>query len=217
MILTHTGKLGDFIPSLVIPNYYYKHENKKTTFILSKWFKVINGLEEFLLLQDFTEKVVFDSYVPENWDMGGQPYRFKPESLNDEEYYNLGMWKFPNEYLGKVYADEHDLKCDTDISLKYLDNNFPNQFRGLNVHTYFHEERWDKDRYDVRFNELLPKSGYIPIDINKPLLFNLNLIHYSNNNYFYPNGFSVLVDICNIKCNIINSSVNGDVYYLNNK
>ena len=52
MILTHCGKFGDFIPSLVIPNYYYKNNNEKTTFILSSWFKSIKGLEEFLMLYE---------------------------------------------------------------------------------------------------------------------------------------------------------------------
>ena len=41
MIITHCGKFGDFIPSLVIPNYYYKNTNEKKTFILSSWFKSI--------------------------------------------------------------------------------------------------------------------------------------------------------------------------------
>ena len=49
MILTHAGKLGDFFPSLIISNHYYKNENEKTTFILSNWFKSIVGLEEFLM------------------------------------------------------------------------------------------------------------------------------------------------------------------------
>ena len=215
MILTHVGKFGDFIPSLTISNYYYKNNGEKTTFILSNWFKSIVGLEDFLLLQDFTEKVIFDSYVPENFNMGGQPYKFKPESLIDEVYYNLGMSGFPTRYLGQNYAEDSNLKYDTDMDLKFIDENFPIELRNLDVYSHFHEERWDKDRYEVRFTKLLPEEGYIPIDINKPLLYNLNLVHYSKNNLFYPNGFSVLVDMCKIQYKIINSSVNPNVYYLN--
>lgn len=215
MIITHVGKFGDFIPSLIIPNYYYKKGGEKTTFILSSWFKSIVGLEEFLMLQDFTEKVIFDSYVPENFSLGGQPYKFKPESLTDEKYYNLGIPGFPMTYLGYIYAEHSGLEFDTDIDLKFIDENFPMELRGLNVHTYFHEERWDKDRYDVRFNKMLPEEGYVAIDISKPLLHNLNLVHYSKKNVFYPNGFSVLVDLCKIKYGIVNSSVNPNVYYLN--
>jgi hypothetical protein len=62
---------------------------------------------------------------------------------------------------------------------------------------------------------MLPQEGYIAIDIFKPLLHNLNLVYYSKNNLFYPNGFSVLVDMCKIQYKIINSSVNPNVYYLN--
>lgn len=215
MILTHTGKFGDFIPSLTISNYYFKNENEKTTFILANWFKSIVGLEEFLMLQDFTEKVIFDSYNPENFDMGGQPYKFKPESLNDEKYYNLGMRCFPTKYLGELYAEEYNLNYDKDINLKFLDENFPEEYRNLNVYSHFVEDRWDKDRYEVRFTKLLPEAGYIPLDINKPLLHNLNVVYYSNDNLFYPNGFSILLDLCKIKYGFVNGSVNPSVYYLN--
>lgn len=215
MILTHVGKFGDFIPSLIIPNYYYKTNEEKTTFILSKWFENIVGLKEFLLLQDFTEDVIFDPYMPENFSLGGQPYKFVPISLQNEKYYNLGLNGFPTTYLGKIYAEEYGLKYDTDIKLKFVDDNFPNELRGLKVHSHFHEDRWDKDRYDVRFNELLPNSGSIALDITKPLLHNLNIVYYSQSNVFYPNGFSVLLDICGIQYNIVNSSVNTGVYYLN--
>jgi hypothetical protein len=215
MIITHCGKFGDFIPSLVIPNYYYKHNNEKTTFILSSWFKSINGLEEFLLLQDFTDKVVFDSFVPENFDMGAQPYKFKPKSLNGEQYYNLGLATFPGQYLGVMYAEEYDLKYDLDIDLKFVNENFHSHFRNKQVYTHFYDDRWDKDRYDVRFCESLPKEGYEPFDLNKSLLFNLNCAYYASSAIYYPNGFSVLSDICKIDYQLVNGSVNQGVYYLN--
>lgn len=217
MILTHVGALGDFIPSLTISNYYYKNENEKTTFILSDWFKKFVGLEEFLMLQDFTEKVVFDPHVPDKFNLGNQPYKFKPVSLTDEKYYNLGMGRFPNCYLGKLYAEEYDLKYDTDIDLKFIDENFPMEYRGLGLYSHFHEDRWDKEHYEIRFNKLYPESGLIPIDINKPLLFNLNMVYYAKSCVFYPNGFSVLVDMCKIKYDIVMASVNPSVYYINHK
>jgi len=215
MIITHCGKFGDFSPCLVIPNYYYKEKKEKTTFILSSWFKSIKGLDEFLLLQDFTEKVIFDPYLPDNFDLGAQPYKFKPESVSDEEYYNLGMWTFPGKYLGELYAEEHNLKFDLDINLKFVDDNFPQELRNKKMHTHFYEERWDKDSYVVRFNELLPNDGYEPFDLNKSLVHNLNLAHYASSAVYYPNGFSVLSDICKINYELVNGSVNPSVYYLN--
>lgn len=218
MILTHTGKLGDFFPSLIISNHYYKNENEKTTFILSNWFKSIVGLEEFLMNQEFTKKVVFDPYIPENFGMGGQPYRFNPVSIEDEKYYNLGIGGFPNKYLGELYAEEYDLKFDKDINLKYIDENFPEEYRNLKVYSHFHEERWDKERYEITFTKILPEQlGFIPLDITKPLLHNLNVVYYSQENSFYPNGFSVLLDICNVNFSLINGSVNPNVYYINKK
>jgi hypothetical protein len=215
MILTHVGKFGDFLPSLIIPNYYYKNENEKTTFILSNWFKSIIGIEEFLMNQDFTEKVIFDPHMPTNFDMGGQPYKFKPVSIQDEVYYNLGLGGFPQKYLGEIYAEEHGLKFDKDINLKYIDEDFPEEYRNLKVYSYFHDDRWDRDRYEVHFTKGLAENhGFTPLDITKPLLHNLNVVHYSSENGFYPNGFSVLLDICNVNFSLVNGSVNPNMYYL---
>lgn len=215
MILTHCGKFGDFVPSLVIPNYYYKKDKKKTTFILSSWFKNIIGLEEFLKKQDFVEKVIFDPYYPENFSYGAQPFKFKPESITTEQYYNLGIEGPLDDYLGVKYAQLYDLDYDLDIKLEFIDPDFPKELRGLNVYTHFYDDRWDKDMYSVRFTELLPQQGYVPLKPEDPLLHNLNLVYYSNSAIFYPNGFSVLADICGIKYNLINGSVNPKTYYIN--
>lgn len=215
MIITHCGKFGDFAPCLIIPNYYYKNKNEKTTFILSSWFKSIKGIEEFLLMQDFTEKVIFDKFLPDNFSQGAQPYKFKPESLNDEEYFNLGIGGFPNKYLGILYAEEHGLNYDLDINLKFIDENFPEELKNKKTYTHFYDERWDKDRYEVRFTEGLPSEGYESFDPSNSLLHNLNLCYYSSSSVFYPNGFSVLADLCKIDYHLINGSVNPSVYYLN--
>jgi hypothetical protein len=217
MILTHTGKFGDFIPTLTISNYYWKNNSEKTTFILTKWFENINGLEEFLMLQDFTENVIFDSFKVDNFDLGGQPYKFKPESITNELYYNLGMWTFPNIYLGELYANEYNLKYDKDIHLKFIDDNFPDELKEQINYTHFYDDRWDKDRYVQTFTKNLPNSGAIAFNPKKSLLHNLNLAYYAKNNIFYPNGFSGLVDMCGIKMELINGSVNPNVYYINIK
>jgi hypothetical protein len=215
MILTHTGKFGDFVPSLIIPNHYYKAKKEKTTFILSQWFKSIVGLEEFLMLQDFTEKVIFDPYMPENFSAGGQPYKFIPENIGDEIYYNLGIGGWPGKYLGEMYAEEYNLGFDKDIKLNFIDENFPEEFRNQKVYTHFYEDRWDKDRYEVTFTQLLAEREFTAFNPEKTLLHNLNLAHYATETAFYPNGFSVLADICNLNFNLTNGSVNPTVYYLN--
>lgn len=213
MIITHTGKLGDFFPSLIIPNYYWKQKNEKTTIILSKWFENVIGLEEFLLKQDFTEKVMFDKYVPDNFNLGGQPYKFQPENIY-EPYFNLGMHTFPTIYLGVLYANEYNLQYDFDIKLNFLDVDFPNELKGKKLYSHFYEDRWDKDRYGSTFTSDLSENGYEPIDPTKSLIYNLNLVYYSVDSIFYPNGFSTLVNLCDIKYNLINQSVNEGVYYL---
>lgn len=216
MIITHCGKFGDFCPSLIIPNYYYKNNKEKTTFILSSWFKSIVGLEEFLLNQKFTERVIFDPYMPENFNYGAQPYQFTPASIkNGETYYNLGIHGSLNRYLGVMYAEEHNLNYDLDIDLDFVDVDFPEEYRNLKVYTHFYDDRWDKDRYELRFTELLPMEGYVPFDPNKSILHNLNVAYYAQEAVFYPNGFSVLANICKIKMSLVNGSVNPVTYYIN--
>ena len=215
MIITHTGKFGDFCPSLIISNYYYKQNNEKTTFILSKWFKSVTGVEEFLMLQDFTEDVIFDSYMPDNFSAGGQPYKFIPQNIGDQTYYNLGIGGWPSKYLGEMYAEEYGLSFDKDIQLKYIDENFPEELRNQKLYTHFYDERWDRDRYEVAFTQLFPEQGFVTFDPQKPLLYNLNLAYYATETNFYPNGFSVLADICGINYNLVNGSVNPNIYYLN--
>jgi len=215
MIITHTGKFGDFCPSLIIPNYYYKQSNEKTTFILSKWFESVIGLKEFLMLQNFTEDVIFDPYMPDNFSAGGQPYKFIPQNMGDQIYYNLGIGGWPNKYLGEMYAEEYELSFDKDVQLKYIDENFPEELKNQKLYTHFYEDRWDRDRYKIAFTQLFPEQGFVGFDPQKPLLYNLNLAHYAAQTNFYPNGFSVLADICGINYTLINGSVNNTVYYLN--
>jgi hypothetical protein len=227
MIITHAGKFGDFIPTLTISNYYWKNHKEKTKFVLSKWFEKICGLKEFLLIQDFVEDVIFDPHVAESFNMGAQPYKFKPECIKDDEkYYNIGFWHPANQwYLADLYCREHDLKYDTDIKINFVDKNFPEELKNKKIYTAFFEDRWDKDRYEVRFtpNETthsLSNNGYEVIDDKKPILHNLNLAYYSghsDNVVCYPSGFSVLLDICNIDFHLINGSVNPCTYYLNHR
>lgn len=222
MILTHTGMLGDFGTSLIIPNYYWKRKQEKTTFILSDWFKQMVGLEEFLLKQEFTEQVLFDPFVSEFTSNGAQPYKFKPECLPDGAvYYNLGISSMLNRYLGIVYAREYGLGFDMDIKLNFIDPEFPMELRGQKLYTPFLKERYDKNRYEQYFNQHLPNNGYVPLDFSKPLLYNLNLAYYSQETVFYPNGFSIFVNLCGIpinqdgaQCRLVNASTRSDVYYI---
>ena len=221
MILTHTGALGDFGTSLIIPNYYWKRKQEKTTFVLSDWFKQIIGLEELLLKQEFTEQVLFDPFVSEFTSNGAQPYKFKTQVItNDEVYYNLGIGSGINRYLGIVYAREYGLGFDMDVQLNFIDPNFPMELRGQKLYTPFLKERYDKDRYVTFFNSL-PEKGYVSFDFNNSLLHNLNLAYYSQETVFYPNGFSVFVNLCGMlinqsdtQCKLTNCSTRPDTYYI---
>jgi hypothetical protein len=172
-------------------------------------------LEEFLRNQEFTQDVMFDSFVPQTFDFGGQPYKFAPKGIGNEKYYNLGLWTWPNKYLVVLYAEEYGLNYDKDIKLNFIDPNFPDEYRDKNLYTHFYDERWDKDRYEVRFNQIFPNEGRVPFDPSKPLIHNLNMLHYSKSAVFYPNGFSVVADICGCKYSLINGSVDQNTYYLN--
>lgn len=216
MILTHTGKLGDFFPCLTISNYYYKNGGERTTFVLTSWFKQFNGLQELLMRQPCVEGIIFDPYSAPAWGLGGTDYKFKPAHITDELYYNLGMNQWPIMYLGELYASEYNLNCDKDISLNFLYDSFPDELKGKKLYTKWDEKstRADSDRYDREYRGQLEEQGFEPFDTTKPLLYNLNLAHYASEVKMFPEGFSVLADMARIKFTLQNNSVNPKVYYI---
>jgi len=108
MILTHCGKLGDFLYCLPVAEWLYREKGEKTHWALPRHFEPFNYIENLLLLQPHCERVTLVDYKIENWGHGGQPYQFNPAEFGVEgEYRNLGFRSYPNEYIPAFYAKEH--------------------------------------------------------------------------------------------------------------
>ena len=95
IVVTHTGKAGDFGQCLPICSWLYKTHNEKIIFIIPNSFPFFKDLESLIRLQPFTEDIKYCDFNVEHYDMGGQPYKFNPKNyfpdLEYSAYYNFGF------------------------------------------------------------------------------------------------------------------------------
>ena len=119
--VTHPGKIGDFGLCLPICSWLHKTYNEKIIFILPKWFPFMDKAESLIRLQPFTEDIIYCDFVVDNYDLGGQPYKFNPHdyipNLNISRYYNFGFKSKPDKNVTAFYAEEHGLGIDHDYVL----------------------------------------------------------------------------------------------------
>lgn len=183
--ITHTGKLGDFGLSFPICSWLYKTRNEKIIFILPKDFPFIKEAELLIRIQPFTGDIIYCDFIPKNYDMGGQPYKFNPhdyiKDLNITEYYNLGFRSNPDKNVTKFYAEEYGLGVDEDFILN-LDLNFKYEFN------------------DISCCEVI--GDHIPcftkIDFKKDFLTNLQNLAYSKERHLHFSSLAVFLGLAKI-------------------
>lgn len=108
MILTHAGKLGDFLYCLPIAAWLHRVKGWRIHWVLPNTFHPFNYLTPLLMAQPFTSRVTMVPYVIDNFMCGGQPYRFDPAQFGVEGMYvNLGFRGYPDRYVSQYYADEY--------------------------------------------------------------------------------------------------------------
>ena len=126
VILTHCGKLGDFLYSLQIASWFHRTTGRKVHWVLPTCFNPFNYLTPLLMLQPFTSRVTMtDRHRVQDYGCGGQPYRFDPRNwLNLSAYerantpvYNLGFRGYPDKYVAAYYAEEYGLGYDPNFRL----------------------------------------------------------------------------------------------------
>ena len=123
IILTHTGKLGDFLYSLMVGSWLHKTRGAKIHWVLPQSFKPFSFIGPLLLAQEQTAAVSLVDYPVRNWECGGQPYRFNPADFGviAGEYYNLGFRHYPEAFIPEFYASEHGFGVDYDFTLSIPD------------------------------------------------------------------------------------------------
>lgn len=118
MILTHCGKLGDFIYAWPIASWLYKTAGHKIHFVLPRCFKPFTQIESLLKLQDFFGQLTLVDHKVKTYGCGGQPYRFDPADYGiEDKYYNIGFNTWPNKYVTEYQAEEHGFGYDKEWKL----------------------------------------------------------------------------------------------------
>jgi hypothetical protein len=119
VILTHTGKLGDMLYSLMIGSWLYKRFDRKIHWVLPKSFGPFRYISNLLLAQEQTSAISLVDHKIENFSLGGQPYRFDPNTFGiSGEYYNLGFRRAPDKFIPEFYAEEYRLHYDSNFKLE---------------------------------------------------------------------------------------------------
>lgn len=110
IILTHCGKLGDMLYCLPIAEWFWQRHGRRTHWVLPSGFGPFRYIGRLLMAQGHCAGVMLVPFKVENYDCGGQPYRFNPAAYGIEgEHYNLGFRHYPNAYLSHFYCDEYGL------------------------------------------------------------------------------------------------------------
>ena len=135
MIVTHTGKLGDFFYCLPVASWIYKQANEKIHFVLPRCFVPFRKIESLLMLQEMTERVSLVDFNVQHYKRGGQPYRLIPACYGIKgEYVNFGFRNYknrrgprwlkndlPDKFITEYYADEWGLGWDKSFVLNLGD------------------------------------------------------------------------------------------------
>jgi hypothetical protein len=115
LILTHCGKLGDFVYAWPIAAWLHRQTGRKIHWVLPRGFGPFRRLESLLLLQEFSAQLTLVDFPVRCFGCGGQPYRFNPGDYGvPGDYFNLGFRWWPNKFVTPYQAEEHGLGWDPD-------------------------------------------------------------------------------------------------------
>lgn len=121
IILTHCGKLGDFLYSLPIASWLWKTRGQKIHWVLPHTFAPFNHIDRLLASLPFTEQCTLVPHEIYLHGHGGQPYRFNPADYGvpTDEYYNIGFRGYPDKFVTAYYAEEHGFGWDKEFVLDF--------------------------------------------------------------------------------------------------
>lgn len=122
IVLTHPGKLGDFIATIPIAVWLNRYTGKNIHYVLPSTFKPFTKISSLLKLQSWVSNVTIVPFQVESFHIcGGQPYKFDPNvyGINCDKYYNLGFRAHPEKCscIAEYVAEEHGLDFTWDFKL----------------------------------------------------------------------------------------------------
>jgi hypothetical protein len=119
LILTHCGKLGDFVYAWPIAAWIHRQTGRKIHWVLPRGFTPFRRVESLLMLQTFSERLTLVDFPVRCQGCGGQPYRFYPADYGVAgDYINLGFRWWADKFVTPYQAEEHGLGWDADWVLE---------------------------------------------------------------------------------------------------
>jgi len=209
MIFTHTGKLGDFIFSLPVANWYYKVSGEKIHYVLSNEIYHFNSIiPEFVTHIPCIDRLSLVPHHIENFTCGGQPYKFDPSKYGiSGKYFNLGYRHFPNKYCAEFIGEEHGFGTE-------YDNLF-------NIHpdlSMYDTTFYTNDYY--RISSKVNIEGFTELSFKDPLHINVQKILGAKEVRTLHSGFAAICDLLiSEKLYVYASpsiSIYGKVFFKNN-
>jgi len=210
MIFTHTGLMGDFVQTWPIASWYYKQTGEKITFVLAN-VPCFNTIDELLLKQPFTEKLIKVPHKVDHWGMGGQPYRFNPADFGIYgEYVNLGFrgWPEPEvnskKWVPFFVANEYRFDVDLDYVIEV--EGTPNSTNDIIINRFESPADFQSKLYDDggkrNWGEYM-LTNYIParsklLTPGKGLYHDLMLMKNSKHVYTSEGGIAAILDLMDI-------------------
>lgn len=190
MIFSNVSRLGDFLLVLPVASWYYKKYGEKIHWVLSDNFPLYKKIEELVLMQEFSEKV---SYVNVGTD-AHLDWKFDPAKFGIQgEYRNFGFWSTVDRYFPEYYAERYGYEVDNDfiINLGEYDRT------PLDYPVWIQSSPY---RYEFgKFEQYIPENC---IELTSDFITDARLATRATEVYCTAGGFTALLDLCNVKCNI---------------
>jgi hypothetical protein len=184
IVLTHTGKLGDFLLALPVASWLYQRNGEKIHWVLSSDFTPFRTIESLLCLQEMTGKVTLVPHHIRHYKCGGQPYRFDPAryGINEKPYYNIGFRYLPDKYVPEFYAEAIGAGVDDGFVLNV--GPARTDFAGQTV-------------FMNDYGRLTPwvRSDWIELDARRPFPENIALALGAKEVHCGFSGFAIAVDL----------------------
>lgn len=172
-ILTHCGKLGDFVYTWPIAAWIHRTTGRKVFYVLPRCFRPFSQVQSLLELQSFSAGVALVGHPVRAYGCGGQPYRFNPHDYGlAGEYANLGCRWWPKKFITEYQAEEHGFGWDPDWVLE-LGDYAPS------------------DEYEVVTEQLSPVEGRI--DLSKDVLFNARRLAAAKHRACFFSGMAAVL------------------------
>lgn len=183
IIVTNTGKLGDFMLCFPVASWLYKRYNKKIHWVITKNFPGAEQCDTLIMNQEMTGKLTYIDYDVNFSQYGGQPYKFDPNlfGVNCEKYYNFGYRGPPDKYACEFMAEEYNIGYDEDFCLN-LGDDLPKTDKILCA------------RNNIK--DMIPQSEMI--DLNLKVLDNLRILKSAKVAYCWKDAAGVALSLAKV-------------------